>query len=60
MSLTLKTIAINAFVAWRMFQRQDRLETIQSFKSIENYRNSLRKMQATADFMCAASKELLS
>lgn len=59
-SQTIKTLAINAFITWRMFERQDLLESAETFCSLDSYRNVLNKVQATTDFMFHAATELLS
>lgn len=59
-SQVLKTVAINGFFLWRIFQRRDLLESARSFKSLEKYRYQLNKVQGTADFMFDVSQELLS
>ena len=38
----------------------DLLESTESFKALDKYRNALNKVQATADFMFNVSQELLS
>lgn len=58
-SLTIKTLVINAFFGWRMCQRQDVLESWQTFQSLDNYWNLLNKVQATSDFMSDVAEELL-
>lgn len=55
----LKTVTINAFVGYRMYERKDLLNSAASFKSLEMYRNLLNKVQSTADFMFDCSQELL-
>lgn len=59
MCQVLKTLASNAFIAWRIFERQDILEMTDSF-SIESYRNALNQLQSFAHFILAASQELLA
>lgn len=54
-----KTLTSNAFIAWRIFEREDILEMTDSF-SIESYRNALNQAQSFADFILAASEELLA
>ena len=55
----LKTLAVNAFFGWQMYERQDLLESAETFQSIEHYRNLLNKVESTADFMFDTSQELL-
>lgn len=59
-SQTLKTVAINAFLAWRMFKRQEILQSDTELKSLESFRNSLNRVQATADFMSDIATDLLN
>lgn len=55
----LKTVAINAFIAWRVFERRDLLQSTSEFRSLDAYRNNLNKVQSTADFMLDAALDLL-
>lgn len=55
----LKTVAINGFSAWRIYERRDILESDLAFKSIESWINALKKVQSTADFMIDAALDLL-
>lgn len=59
-SQVLSTIAVNVFIAWRIFQRQDLIQSDNSFKSMESYMNSLRKVQPMANFMFDTARELIS
>lgn len=56
----LKSLSINAFLAWRIFERRDLVNTSATFKSLDNYRCALNRVQSTSDFMVDASLELLS
>lgn len=56
----LKTVCVNAFLAWRIFERRDLLQRVEDFKSLDSFRNALNKVQSTADFMIDASLDLLS
>lgn len=44
-SKMLKTLAVNAFIAWRVFQRQELLQSDEEFKSLDKYRDGLNKIQ---------------
>lgn len=55
----IKTLAVNTFFVWRMFQRQELLEAAQAFCSLDVYRNLLNNIPVTADFMFDFSQELL-
>ena len=57
---TLKTLAINAFIGWRMFQRENLLESSDTLHSLYHYGNLLIKVQSTADFMFDVLLELLN
>ena len=46
-----KSITVNAWVACRQLQREDMLSTRESFKSLEQYRSSLNKVESLADFV---------
>lgn len=59
-SQVLKTVSINAFIAWRIFERRDLLQNLGEFKSLERYRNALNKVQSTADFMLDSALDLLA
>lgn len=56
---TLKTIFINAFIAWRMCQKRSRLESKESFESLEKFRHSLNCVQSLADFSFDCAQGLL-
>lgn len=43
-----------------MFQREDFLESSDTFRSLNHYRNLLHKFQSTADFMFNVSLDLLN
>ena len=59
-SQTIKTLAINEFIAWRIFQRRDLFEDRASFRSLDSYRIALNKVQAMAEFIHDVAIELLS
>lgn len=59
-SQTIKTLAINAFIAWRMDQKKELLETKETFQSLNFYRRSLNEVESLADFTYEVSRELLN
>ena len=59
-SQTLKTLAINAFIAWRMAEKESLLQSKEAFGSLEKFRASLNKVQSLADFIHDVSRELLA
>ena len=59
-SQMLKTIAINAFIAWRMNTREALLRTSETFRSLGHYRSTLNNLQSLRHFIFEVSKELLS
>lgn len=56
---TLKTVAINSFIAWRMHKRREFLENKESFQSLRAFRHALNTTQSMADFIYDLCKELL-
>ena len=60
MSQTLKTLAVNGFLAWRMSQKEDLLQTSDAFFSLYHYRNGLNSVQSLADFVFDVAQELLA
>lgn len=58
-SQTLKSIAVNAFIAWRMAQKKELLISKEAFGSLDSYRDALNHVQPLADFIFDASQELL-
>ena len=59
-SQTIKTLAVNSFIAWRMTQKRNLLESRVSFQGLNSYRNSLNTLESLADFIYEASRELLN
>lgn len=55
----IKKLSVNAFVGWKMFQREDLLESGEIFRSIENYCNNFNKVQPTADFVFDVARGLM-
>ena len=42
----LKSITVNAWVAWRQFQREDLLASWEKFKGLEQYRHALNRVES--------------
>jgi hypothetical protein len=59
MSQTRKTLAFNAFLARRMSQKEDMLQTKEAFGSLDHCRNALNSVQSLADFVFDVAQELL-
>ena len=59
MTQTFKTLAINSFIARRMEQKKDLLESRQAFQSLTSYWHSFNPVQSLADFGYEVSRELL-
>lgn len=47
----LKSVVVNSCIAWWLFERCDLLQSLQSYKNLDFFRNTLDKVQSTADFM---------
>lgn len=58
-SQTLKNLAVNAFIAWRMRQRSDLLESMDKFGGVDKFRTALNKVQSLGDFIFEVCPELL-
>jgi hypothetical protein len=58
-SQLMKTLCVNAFIAWRMLQMKSRLQTKELFQDLERFRSCINSVQSLADFELDASKELL-
>lgn len=59
MSQTLKSLAVNALLAWRMSQREYLLDSKEAFGSLDHYHDALNRVQSLADFVFDVSQELL-
>ena len=59
MSQTIKTLAVNAFIAWPMNERPQILTSKEDFGGIDHYRDVLNGVQSFADFVLDVSRELL-
>lgn len=59
-SQVFKTLAVNSFIAWRIWERKDLLKDVESFKSLDKFRNAVNKVSSTAEFMIDVSVELLT
>lgn len=55
----MKTVTVNAFIAWRMMEKKDLLATARAFSSIDSYRHELNSVQSLADFVHDVCFELL-
>jgi hypothetical protein len=55
---TLKTLAVNGFIAWRIRQKKGMFENKESFIGFEHFRKCLNSVQAFAEFVLDAAKEL--
>lgn len=58
-SQTLKTLAVNAFVAYRMTARRDAVQSKESFGTLLTYRNRLNKVRASCQPMFCISLILI-
>ena len=54
-----ETILVIAFVAWRMLDKEDLLQTRDSFGDLQKYRQKLNGVQCMTDFALDTSLELL-
>lgn len=59
-SQTFKTVAINAFIGWRMSEKAQLLEDKVQFGTLDSYRDALNSVESLADFIYVASRELLA
>ena len=57
---TMKTLAVNAFIAWRMSEKRSLLQSREEFHSLKYFRNSLNAAQSFAEFIYDTSTELLA
>lgn len=57
---TLKTLFVNAFITWRMYEKRDLLQSLSSFRSLDSFRHSLNAVQSLADFSLDCTRELLA
>lgn len=55
----LKIVAVNSFIAWRIFERREIQQSQFEVKCSDTYRKSLNKVSSTADFMFDAALDLL-
>ena len=56
----LKSITVNAWVAWRQLQRQDLLASSKNFKGLEQHRHAPNRVESLADFIYELTLELLA
>ena len=59
-SQTIKTLAVNSFIAWRISEKKGMLESKEAFHSLDYFRDSLNALESLADFVCNVSSELLT
>lgn len=50
-SHTVKNLAVNPFIELRIHEHQDLFDFANTFGALDNYRNALNRVQATANFM---------
>ena len=55
-----KSIAVNAWVAWRQLAKEELLKSQESFKGLDAYRNALNKVESLAEFIFELTPELLT
>lgn len=55
----LKTLAINAFVAYRMNECKEYLQSKETFRTLTYFRGKMNKVNSLSDFTIAAAEELL-
>lgn len=60
MTKTLKPLAVNSFIAWRMSQKEDLLLSKDAFGSRQIYRGSPNHVPPLADFILDSSQYLLT
>ena len=59
MSQTFNSLAVNAFIAWRIAQVEHLLQTAEALVELDHYRHALNNFQSLADFVFDVSQELL-
>lgn len=59
-SQTLKSVAENAFIEWRMRRKESLLHISDSFRGLNQYRQALDRVQSLGEFVLDVSKELLT
>jgi hypothetical protein len=57
---TFKTLAVNAFVGYRLHCKGDLLQSREAFRGINSFRAAMNSMQSLADFIYDVSPNLLS
>ena len=55
-----KSLAVNAWLAWRQLQKEDLLKSKESFKGLDQFRHSLNNIESFADFVFELIPELLT
>lgn len=56
---TLKTLAVNSFITWRMHPEKDIFQRNSLFRSFDSFRLSLNSVSPIADFVFDLCKDLL-
>lgn len=59
-SQVLKTVIVNSFIIWRMAQREDALESRESFKDLDKYRHLLNNVESLGSFVLSFAEEILT
>lgn len=59
-SQILNTLNVNAFISWRISEKEDLLVSKDAFGSLESYLDILNHVQPLADFISDSSQELLT
>ena len=59
-SQTIKTLAVNSFIAWPMTQKRNLFESRVSFQSLNSFRYSVNTVESFADVIYDPSRELLN
>lgn len=54
-----KTLAVDAFIPWRMAQNQESLRSTEEFGSLDRYPEVLNGVHSLADFVFDSEREML-
>jgi hypothetical protein len=57
---TFKTLAVNAFVSYRLHQKVDLLQSQETFRGISAFRGAMNSVQSLGDFIYDVSPDLLA
>jgi hypothetical protein len=55
-----KTLVINAFIAWRIAERSDLLQSASSFETLDKFRHKINNVQPQGDFVSDIARKLLT